>query len=94
MISHAQSAFPKPSELEGKVTLSTGKRRKKLDELCAKQNMLCAISGKRMTRTQGLWNTATLDHRRVQPAGCKKDDRDSNLQAVCWKENFEKGSRR
>lgn len=84
----------KPWQIEGRVRLTKAQERKKLDALCASQNMLCAECGQPMTREQGHFRTATLDHITPQPAGCFKDGSDSNLRAICWIENYLKGSKR
>ena len=87
-------AFPKPSEREGKIVLTKAQERKKLDELCAKQNNCCARCGIIMVRGVDSLNTATLDHIKPEPAGCKKRGNDSNLEALCWLCNTQKGSKR
>jgi len=88
-------AFPKPSEIEGKITLSPAKRRKLLDELCEKQKMKCCTCPAIMTREPGRMNTAELGHKNPQPMGCKKrDNLDNILGAQCHRCNFERGSKR
>ena len=88
-------AFPKPSEREGKQTLSPKQRKALLDAHCEKQGMRCITCSQPMTRKPYHMNTATLGHRNPQPAGCKKDDRPANiLGAQCWKCNYEQGSKR
>lgn len=84
----------KPSEAEGKVTLSVRERREKKLELYEKQGWRCAQCGCRLHLELGRWNTAELDHIRPQPMGCAKDDRESNLQVLCHRCNAEKGSQR
>ena len=86
--------FAKPRDREGKLTLTPVARRQKRLELYCTQGKRCAECGCWMTLTPDCMNTATLDHKRPQPAGCAKDDRDENLQCLCWKCNTEKGSRR
>jgi len=88
-------AFPKPKDVEHKLTLSPDARRKKLDKFCEAQKMRCVTCQCRMTREPYRLNTATLGHRNPQPAGCAKDDSDDNLLgAQCFKCNAERGSKR
>ena len=85
----------KPKDREGKITLTSRQRRVLLDEHCEKQNMRCAACGQAMTRKPYHMNTATLGHQTPQPMGCKKDDRPENIiGAICWKDNYEQGSKR
>jgi HNH endonuclease len=42
----------------------------------------------------GYFGSATLDHIRPEPAGCKKRDNDDNLRAVRYDCNSDKGSKR
>lgn len=87
-------AFPKPSEIEKRVQLSKVGQREQLNRKFVEQDGLCAICGCRMNRIYGDMRCATRDHITPQPAGCKKDDSENNIQIVCWKCNYEKGSRR
>ena len=86
--------FPKPSEAEGKITLTPRQRRAKRDALYREQKGLCASCKCHMTLMPFHLNSAELDHIKPQPAGCKKDDRDENLQVLCAACNGRKGSRR
>jgi 5-methylcytosine-specific restriction endonuclease McrA len=88
------AAFPKPNDMEGKVTLTPDERRLRKLELLNVQHMKCATCGTRLTLKPGFFNSAELDHIKPQPAGCAKDDRDENLQVLCWKCNAEKSSKR
>jgi 5-methylcytosine-specific restriction endonuclease McrA len=94
MIDTTGMPFQKPAAAEGKLTLSPAQRKLRLDALCRAQGGLCAICGRRMTREYGYLRTATLDHIKPQPAGCAKDDRPENHQAVCFECNAKKGSQR
>ena len=86
--------FPKPSQKEGKITLTPRQRRIKRDVLYTEQMGLCAECRCHMTLLPFHLNSAELDHIKPQPAGCKKDDNDDNLQVLCHDCNFRKGSRR
>lgn len=88
------SAFPKPSEAEGKITLSPAQRVEKRRELFNAQGGICAECGRAMVWEMGFMNSCTLDHIVPQPAGAKKRDNPDNLRAICWSDNFVKGSKR
>lgn len=91
----AGRAFPKPSEIEGKVTLSPEDRKRMKLGFFVAQKGRCCTCGDRMTLEAGYPNTATLGHKNPQPMGCAKDDRLENLLgAQCWKCNTERGSKR
>lgn len=84
----------KPYQAEGRVFLTKAQERKERQRLYREQKELCAECERWMTEVQGHPNTVTLDHIEPQPAGCKKDGRRSNLRAVCFQCNYEKGSKR
>lgn len=86
--------FPKPKAIEGKVTLSVAERRDKRIELCIRQNWRCAYCGTIMSRNQGNFRSPELDHISPEPAGCSKNDVESNLQVLCHACNSQKGSSR
>lgn len=87
-------AFPKPHQAEGKVTLSPKERAKKRVELYYKQRGICADCGGTMTLQHDRMDSCTLDHIIPEPAGCPKNDADSNLRDVCFQCNSNKGSKR
>ena len=87
-------SFPKPSEIEDKITLTPKQRAAKLQELCARQNWRCANCKREMRMQWGWLDSAELDHRKPEPMGCKKRDNDDNLQALCATCNGIKGSKR
>lgn len=90
-------AFPKPSQLEEHEYLNQKQRRKALVELYYEQRGICACGCNReMLLSEGIYHpdAATLDHIKVQPMGHKKNDARSNLRAVRWDCNSDKGSRR
>jgi hypothetical protein len=85
----------KPNQIEGIVTLSSKEKRKVRLELFNEQHGICACGcGRPMSLVQFRMNSVTLDHRKVRPAGCKKNDARSNLQAMRWDCNVAKGSKR
>ncbi len=87
--------FLKPSQLEGKITLTPRQRAKKRLELFGKQGGICACGcGKIMSWSQGSMDTATLEHIVPEPAGCPKRDNDDNLCVTRWECNVKKGSKR
>lgn len=86
--------FLKPKDLEKKVTLSSKERRVLKYKLCEKQSWRCASCGKYMRIDWGYWNSAELDHRIPEPAGCAKNDAETNLQVLCHECNTAKGSKR
>lgn len=87
--------FPKPYMPEGIVTLSLAKRAVKRRQLFDEQCGICACGcGQNMTWTVGQMDSATLEHRVINKAGCRKDDRDENLSCWRWDCNSLKGSRR
>jgi 5-methylcytosine-specific restriction endonuclease McrA len=85
-------AFPKPGAR--KVTLSMEERGRKRTELFHRQHGRCAACGRWMSLEPGRMDSATLDHVAPEPMGCAKNDGDDNLRVVCWKCNYEKGSKR
>ena len=88
-------AFPKPKDLEGKVTLTAKQRSELLDAFCEKQQTKCCRCRCEMIREAGHMNTATLGHRRPEPMGARKRDNPDNIEgALCWKCNYEQGSKR
>jgi CRISPR/Cas system Type II protein with McrA/HNH and RuvC-like nuclease domain len=88
-------AFPKPSQLEGHVTLTRKQKRVVTLELYYEQHGICACGcGYAMSLTFGLFDTVELDHIEPQPMGHKKNDARSNLRAVRHCCNSAKGSRR
>lgn len=88
-------AFPKPSQLEGLITLTTKQRAEKRKALFVKQNGICACGcGKPMSEEYGRMDSCTLEHIEPQPAGHAKNDRDDNLCATRWDHNVAKGSKR
>lgn len=84
----------KPQQISGKITLTPKQRARKRLKLYRDQGARCAECGGWMIWESGFMNSATLDHITPQPAGCAKDDRDENLRLICWKDNYEKGSKR
>jgi len=84
----------KPYQLEGRITLSPRERAKKRVQFYYAQRGLCADCSKGMSLQPDRMDSCTLDHIVPQPAGCKKDDRDDNLRAVCFECNAKKGSKR
>jgi len=86
-------AFPKPKDLEGKVTLAARKARSQLDLKIIEQNNKCAICGGEMDASSEYY-MPTRDHIKPEPAGCAKDDRDENIRAAHWICNYRKGSKR
>lgn len=88
-------AFPKPSEIEGKVTLSPEDRKQLKLGFFVRQKGRCCTCGERMTLEFGYPNTATLGHKNPEPMGAaKRDNPDNILGAQCFKCNFERGSKR
>ena len=83
--------LPKPKEREGKVTLKAKDQRAQLLRKITEQHGLCYWC--KVPLGAGL-RYPTRDHVQPQPAGCAKDDRDSNVVAACWSCNFQKGSKR
>jgi 5-methylcytosine-specific restriction endonuclease McrA len=94
VIDTSLSAFPKPVEIEHRVTLNARQKKEQLDRKCAEQEDLCFYCGIYMTRLPFHLRTATRDHVKPQPRGCSKQDHDSNIVACCMRCNSEKGSRR
>ena len=91
----ALPAFPKPSQREGKITLTPRQRRIKLYRFCEAQGMKCCYCGCSMTIEPYMMNTATLSHRNPEPMGAKKRDNDDNLDgAACFRCNNDRGSKR
>lgn len=90
----ARIMYPKPREIEQKIELTPKQRRAKKFELCRKQKWRCANCNCIVIMDWGYWNSCELDHIVPEPAGCKKNDADSNLQVLCRKCNSEKGSKR
>lgn len=86
--------FPKPIQAEGRVKLSPKQCREQLQRKIKEQHDLCARCHSPMYGSPGTLMSPTRDHIRPQPAGCRKDDSDDNIQAVHWICNFEKGSKR
>lgn len=84
----------KPHQKEGRITLTAKQRADKREELFIAQSGICLECNEGMTDIPGFMNSVTLDHKTPQPAGCKKDDRDENLRAICWRCNSIKGSKR
>lgn len=87
-------AFPKPSEIEQRVTLSKAEQRAQLDRKFQEQRGLCFYCDERMNRIAGSMKCATRDHIEPQARSCSKDDSEENIVACCWQCNFEKGSQR
>ena len=88
-------AFPKPSEIEKRVKLTTREKTAQLDRKVREQHNRCFYCEEPMTRSPFHLNTATRDH--VTPRGMgggSLDDSDSNIVAACAKCNGEKGSQR
>jgi hypothetical protein len=84
----------KPKDREGLVSLTPKERRKIRFELFNEQHGICACGcGQRMTLIQYQYNSVTLEHKKVQPMGHKKDDRRENLCATRWECNAKKGSK-
>lgn len=84
--------FPKPSA--GKVTLTPAQRKVKREKLFREQKGRCCYCECRMTLEPFLMNSCTLEHIVPEPAGCAKNDADSNLKAACFACNANKGSKR
>lgn len=88
-------AFPKPYQAEGIVTFNAKQRAVKRRYLFDEQCGICACGcGQNMTWTVGQMDSATLEHRVINKAGCRKDDRPENLSVWRWDCNSLKGSRR
>lgn len=88
-------AFPKPSEIEGKITLSSEDRKRLKLNLFVKQKGRCCTCGEHMTVEGGYPNTATLGHDKPEPMGAKKRDNPENILGVqCWACNYKRGSKR
>ena len=85
----------KPKDKEGRtVTLTTSQRAKERERLFNEQKGRCAYCGRDMVLGAPIhlpW-ACTLDHLKVQPAGCQKDERPGNLVACCAECNNRKGS--
>lgn len=85
----------KPSQIEGKITLTLKERAAKRKQLYYAQGGICACGcGRPMLLDAGYFGSATLDHITPEPAGCPKRDNDDNLRAIRWECNSKKGSRR
>lgn len=89
-------AFPKPSEIEGRQTLSAEKKRRLRFKLFHDQKGYCGCGcGQRMSIESDRLDTATLEHFSPNKMGCKKDDGPKNVFSVWrWDCNFKKGSKR
>jgi len=86
--------LPKPKEREGKIQFTTKQKRDQLQRKFLEQHGRCYYCGGWMTRIAGDMRCATRDHLLPQPAGCTKDDSDSNVVVACWRCNYVKGSKR
>lgn len=87
--------FLKPSQIEGKITLTPKERAQKRFDLFVQQKGICADGcGKPMLLSLGSFDSATLDHIRPEPKGCPKRDNNDNLRVIRWECNMKKGSRR
>lgn len=87
-------AFPKPCELENVVSLNPAQRAHKRQELFHKQRGRCGYCGRKMSQEHDRMDSCTLEHKNPRPMGCKKQDADFNLMAVCFTCNSKKGSKR
>lgn len=84
----------KPNQIEGKITLTPKQRAVKRRELFLAQRGICACGcGQRMIWELGYFASATLDHKKVEPMGCKKRDNDDNLRCLRYDCNAAKGSK-
>jgi hypothetical protein len=87
-------AFPKPSEIEQRVTLTPKQEREQLRRKIEEQRWLCWYCDEQMNVLVGHMKMATRDHITPQPRSCSKDSSDRNVVACCWACNYAKGSQR
>lgn len=84
----------KPYQIEGRTQLTKARQKAQLERKIIEQDGRCYYCGGVMNRIPGDMRCATRDHLKPQPMGCAKDDRDENIVASCWADNYKKGSKR